>query len=84
MKLFQTDPGGGLEQGKVCAAGKQGTNLGKELQALVDDELDGKEYSKKKPKSPSSIPMLATKVADAMFRQIDSDRRSSSSSSSNN
>jgi 20S proteasome alpha/beta subunit len=68
LKMFQTDPGGGLEECDACASGKEGTNFGKDLQALLDHLL---EAETKKPRVPVSMTNVASKIADALFRRMD-------------
>ena len=67
-QIFQTDPGGGLEECDFCAAGKERTNFGKDLKGLLD-QVD--EAMKRKSKSSFPLSKIVSKMTDALFRRLD-------------
>ena len=71
-RLFRTDPGGGVEECRFCAAGYSQDTVGKELMALgasLDD--NGETENKSETRSKSSIARIAASMADKILRLLD-------------
>lgn len=82
--LYQTDPGGIVEECIHCAAGKERVNIGKILADLVSGKLGnvrkflGPLAKKKEGQGSDQISTLATSLAEKVLAQLDQDAKGSS------
>jgi len=72
-RLFRTDPGGGIEECRFCAAGNSQDAVGRELMTLVET-LDG-EAPKDESRS-KGIARIAAKMAEKFLRLLDKSGKS--------
>jgi len=86
-KLFRTDPGGGVEECRFCAAGNSQDTVGKELTALVAsfngdndigeaDDNEGENNPRNQRRMSSSIARIAATMADKVLRVVDKSGKS--------
>ncbi len=73
-RLFRTDPGGGIEECRFCAAGNSQDTVGRELMTLVEN-LDG-EAPKDNESRSKGIARIAAKMAETFLRLLDKSGKS--------
>jgi 20S proteasome alpha/beta subunit len=82
--LFQTDPGGIVEECSYCAAGKERDNIGKIVAAFVNGKVDHlrklfSEFIKKKPgQKVDQLSTVAASMTEKVLNIFDQDKKGSS------